>query len=336
MNARSGIVAGGNWIVDKVKFVDVYPQQDALANIHSEAVSNGGAPFNVLMDLARIGVSFPLEAVGLVGDDAEGRWILRECEQAGIRHHQLRTHERAPTSYTDVMTVRTSGRRTFFHQRGANAFLDVDQFDFRHTHCRMFHLGYLLLLDQLDAPDAEFGTSAARVLAHATEAGLMTSFDVVSEDSHRFSSIVLPALRHVDVAILNEFELERTTGLAVTEDGIVRPAAVRVACEQLLKTGVRGWVVVHFPAGACALSAGGEWCESGSVRIADEHIVSTVGAGDAFAAGVLFSLHEGEPMEVALRTAACMAAACLRGSGTSNGILPLAGTLALGNEFGFR
>lgn len=30
---RSGILAGGNWIVDRPKIIDVYPAQDSLANI---------------------------------------------------------------------------------------------------------------------------------------------------------------------------------------------------------------------------------------------------------------------------------------------------------------
>ena len=59
-------MAGGNWIVDHVKMIDRWPPQDALANIRSQFSSNGGSPYNVLKDLARLGASFPLEGVGLV------------------------------------------------------------------------------------------------------------------------------------------------------------------------------------------------------------------------------------------------------------------------------
>jgi hypothetical protein len=38
---RSGILAGGNWIVDRPKIIDVYPAQDGLANIIRET-SNAG------------------------------------------------------------------------------------------------------------------------------------------------------------------------------------------------------------------------------------------------------------------------------------------------------
>src|SRR5687767_2690512 len=109
MSARSGVIAGGNWIVDHVKIVDRWPAQDALANITSQFSSNGGAPYNVLKNLARMGAKFPLEAVGLVGDDEAGRFIRVDCGQHRIDTTQLRTSPQTPTSYTDVMTEQGSG-----------------------------------------------------------------------------------------------------------------------------------------------------------------------------------------------------------------------------------
>jgi sugar/nucleoside kinase (ribokinase family) len=82
--SRNGIIAGGNWIVDAVKIVDVWPQQDTLANIHTTVKGTGGSPFNILMDLALLGAQFPLAGTGLVGDDENGRWILDLCAKHNI------------------------------------------------------------------------------------------------------------------------------------------------------------------------------------------------------------------------------------------------------------
>src|SRR5215212_6622960 len=158
--SRSGVIAGGNWIVDHVKMIDRWPPQDALANIISQESSNGGSPYNVLKNLARLGATFPLEAVGRIGDDEAGRFIRGDCARHRIDATRLLNSSRAPTSYTDVMTESGTGRRTFFHCRGANADLAASDFDFTHTNARIFHLGYLLLLDALDAPTAS-GTEAA-------------------------------------------------------------------------------------------------------------------------------------------------------------------------------
>ena len=236
-SGRRGILAAGNWIIDHTKIIDVYPAQDALCNILGESFSNGGSPYNLLVDLAHLGATFPLEALGLIGDDKDGEAIRTDCARHGIDVRQLRTTPDAHTSYTDVMSVRTTGRRTFFHQRGANALLGPEHFDFTASRAKFFHLGYLLLLDRLDQPDPDHGTVAAGLLAQARAAGFVTSIDVVSEDSARFPEIVRPALPHTDHAILNEFEAERTTGCAIrTERGLdtaqLRTAARAARCRR--------------------------------------------------------------------------------------------------------
>jgi sugar/nucleoside kinase (ribokinase family) len=336
MNVRSGILAGGNWIVDKLKLIDAYPQQDALANILSESIANGGSAFNLLVDLARLEAPFPLAGIGLIGADSEGEWVAAQCARHRINDSQLRIHPAAHTSYTDVMTVHTTGRRTFFHQRGANAFLDAGHFDFESHPAKIFHLGYLLLLDRLDRADSIFGTVAARVLRRARDAGCLTSIDLVSEDSDRFKKIVLPALPQVDYCFLNEFELERTTGIALRRVNAINLDALEMAAGLLVTAGVREWVVVHFPNGACALGRDGRMRIQGSLRIPQSRIVGTVGAGDAFAAGVLYGLHENLPIESALRYGTCAATACLCGTGASDGICSLSECLKLEVEFGVR
>ena len=120
-NARSGLLAGGNWIIDLVKMIDVYPQPEQLTNIRSQSQGTGGAPYNVLIDLARSGTPFPLFAAGLVGQDALGEHILATCRQYKIDVQHLGTTPKAPTSYTDVMTEQGAGRtgRPVRHQSGA-------------------------------------------------------------------------------------------------------------------------------------------------------------------------------------------------------------------------
>ena len=333
--SRSGILAGGNWIIDHVKIVDVYPEQDALANILEESSSNGGSPYNILIDLARLGAKFPLEGVGLLGRDSYGEIILKNCKHHKISTKQLQMQEGIPTSYTDVMTVKSTGRRTFFHQRGANALLNPSHFVFSKTKAKIFHLGYLLLLDSLDAPSKSHGTKAGEVLAKAQRAGLKTSVDVVSEDSRRFTSIVLPTLKYVDFLILNEFEAERITGVPLRKKSKLITNNLKKAAQKLLKAGVREWVVIHYPEGSLALGHG-ECLSQGNVSFPRSKIAGTAGAGDAFAAGLLFSLHENIPMAEGLRYASCVAAASLAHPTCSLGVQSLEKCIKLGKKYGYR
>lgn len=336
-SSRRGLLAGGNWIIDQVKIIDVYPQAEQLANIRSQSQGTGGAPYNVLMDLALAGAPFPLSAAGLVGEDSLGRQILADCKAHKIDTRHLRPTSKAPTSYTDVMTEAKHGRRTFFHARGANALWRGEDLAFQKVKARIFHLGYLLLLDALDQPDGQFGTKAARLLAEAQAAGLKTSVDVVSEDSDRFMQIVPPALKHVDYCILNEIEAGKTTGFKIRlADGRLDTVALRHAAGALLQRGVREIVVVHFPEGAFARTRRGDDFWQSSLKLPPNYVAGTAGAGDAFCAGVLWGLHEGWEIQRLLLTGVCLAAASLSDATCTAGVKSLSQALSLAKKFGVR
>ena len=336
-STRRGLLAGGNWIIDQVKLIDVLPQRESLANIRRQSQGTGGAPYNVLLDLAKLGADFPLSGAGLVGKDALGSAILADCKQHQIDTRFLRATSEADTSYTDVMTEESNGRRTFFHYRGANALWRGEELDFKKTKAAIFHLGYLLLLDALDEADPKFGTRAARLLAAAQSAGLKTSVDVVSEDSDRFNKIVTPALKYVDYLIVNEIEAGKTTGFKIRQaDGQLDTVALRHAAGALLQSGVREVVVIHFPEGGFARTRKGEDVWQPSLKLPDKFIAGTAGAGDAFCAAVLLGLHEGWELGRCLQTAACVAAASLSDPTCTAGVKTLSACLSLGKKFGYR
>ena len=331
---RSGILAGGNWIIDHVKILDTWPAQDSLTTILRESSSNGGSPYNVLKDLARLQAPFPLAAVGLIGDDAHGRQILDDCAAHRIDTKQLRATSAAATSYSDVMTDRRTGRRTFFHHRGANALLAPEHFDFEHPTAKLFHLGYLLLLDRLDAFEADGLTGAAKVLRTARATGMRTSLDCVSDNSDRFVAVASPALPHVDYFFANDFEASRLTGISLLGDASRDPALLRAAAHTLLGAGVQSWVLVHSPHGVFAASAKEE-CWQPSVRVPADKIKGAAGAGDALAAGILLGLHEDWPIARCLRLGVSAAAASLFDPSCSASIPSVDACLRLCDELGF-
>ncbi len=332
---RTGIIAAGNWIRDHVKTVDAWPAQDGLANILGRADGNGGGPYNLLKGLAKLGAPFPLAGVGLVGDDADGGAILADCRDSGFDDSQLRILPGSCTSYTDVMAERGTARRTFFHDRGARARRGPEHIDLGGTGARIFYLGYLLLLDRLDAPGADGAPEARDVLRRARSAGLMTALDCVSAAAGHFRTTVAPVLPEVDILFVNDYEAEQITGVPVGRGASLDRRAVEAAARALVGLGVRGWAVLHFPEGACACSGTGEVAWQPAVRMPPGLIANTVGAGDALAAGVLLGVHEGWPMGRSLELGACAAAASLLHPTCSGGILPSADCLAFGREQGF-
>lgn len=336
---RKGLLAAGNLIVDHVKMIDAWPSQDALVSILSQESSNGGGPYNVTKDLARLfpdasSRPFPVAIAGLVGNDPDGQWIREDCAEHGINTAQLGISDSFATSYTDVMTVAGTGRRTFFHQRGANARFDENAIDFSQSNDRLFYLGYLLLLDALDDVRPDGRTGATHLLERASSAGLTTVVDLVSEESDRFREVISPALPQTDVLLTNEFEAGRLSGIDLTD---FTAEKARTTTEAIRELGVRQLVVIHAPAGAAALDCRtGDFVTSGSVNVPNEAIKGALGAGDAFAAGFLYGFHESTPLGESLRIGASVAACCLNHPTPSGGILPYKECLALGENWGFR
>jgi len=338
---RRGIACAGNWIIDHIYICDVWPQEEALANVLEEARGTGGAPYNCLAALARFGPApgadpIPLEAIGLTGDDADGDFIHRNAADLGIDARALVRTAEAPTSYTLVVVARATGRRTFFHNRGANARFGPEHVPVEQIRARLVHLGYLLLLDRFDEADAEFGTVAARVLARLQEAGIETSLDVVSEDSTRFPRIVKPALRWADYAILNEFEAGRTVGRDLRPAGKPDPKAVRAAAEELLGLGVRRLVCIHMPEGGYVRTADGREAWQPALQLPPGYIRGGAGAGDAFCAGMLYGIHERWDLARSLRLAVTAAAVCLSDPTCTAAATTLAETLRLADKYPYQ
>jgi sugar/nucleoside kinase (ribokinase family) len=337
MTQDRGITAAGNWIVDRVKRVDCLPGRGMLANIKDQTFSPGGAPANVLHDLARLKVSFPLTGMGLVGRDADGEYLRRVFSELGVDIRGLQVTDKAPTSYTDVMNDETTGDRVFFHHRGANALFNPGHVDVRHLNCRIFHMGYLLLLDEMDKADPQHGTAAAGLLKQIQAAGILTSLDVVSEESDRFARLVPPALKYIDYLILNEIETARAVGLTVRDEHRrLDGAALIEAVERLYQFGNMRLVAVHMPEGVYMRDRSGRRYSRGSLMLPDGYIVGAVGAGDAFCAGMLYGIHEGWDVMDAAGLASCCAAASLSCPGASEGVKPLEETLGLAAKFGER
>ena len=324
---KHAIALAGNIVVDSIKSIDQYPGKLELTAIKRVERSLGGAVPNVGMDLARLDPALPLKAVGFAGADDNGAYALDTLSRwpsidlSDVRRAGL-------NSFTDVMTVESTGERTFFTFKGADSLLTPDTIPLEKLDCDILHVAYALLLDGLDAPDAEYGTGMARVLAGAQARGIRTSLDVVSENSGRYARIVPPALQYTDYFSVNEMEAGRTTGIPLTEDGRLIRENLKPALERLKAMGVRRWAVIHTPALSCGLDERGEYVEAETLRLPEGFIKGSVGAGDAFTAGLLLRAWQNAPLREALETANAAAALSLSTPGATEGMKTLEETLA--------
>lgn len=317
---RKGIIAAGNMLVDHVHQIRQWPERGWLVEIvHSERAT-GGAPLNVLLTLAKMHAGLPLQAVGLIGEDNDGDYITAMLDQYHINRQLVQRTSSAPTSMTQVMTD-AEGQRTFFHSPGANRLLDLPAFEPLDAPLKIFHLGYLLLLESLDRPDEVYGTRSARLLAQMRERGYEVSLDLVSRKGDpRYRPLVLPALKHLDYLTINELEASEFSGLEIRlPNGEPHVANIARAASALLDAGVRQRVVIHCPEGAWGVSRteAGRWVPSW--RLPPEEIIGSVGAGDAFCAGLLYGSHERWSLTASLQLAHACARASLQAANAIDG-----------------
>jgi len=330
-----GICVAGNMIVDILYPVSGLPKPGELTSIQ-EGISRaaGGAACNVIGDLALMDPGLPLTALGRVGLDAEGDYVLDTFRHFKNVDISMIKRE-GKTSFTAVMSDTISKERTFFHYRGANARFCEDDIDWDKVDADFLHIGYILLLDALDEEDPEYGTKMARLLCHAKERGIKTSLDVVSEMGDRFKRLVPPSLRYTDYCIVNEIEAGQITGIVLRDsDGKLLVSNIPGALEEIKRLGVSQWAVIHCPEGGYGLDGNGKHAQSPTVNLPPEYIKGKVGAGDAFCAGTLYAASQGWGLEEGLELGNVAAAASLSMPGATEGMLPVEELRKLRARFG--
>lgn len=318
---NKALVIAGTILADVIKTIPVYPDAGKLVQISSVTRAVGGAVPNTAIDIATLDPSFPVRVFGRVGNDEYGAFVTGRMKEAGLDTSAVIVSETAPTSFTDVMSVK-GGERTFFTLAGANDELDIADFDFDRLAPSHLHLGYLLLLGALDKPDAGYGSRAARLLAEATSRGIPTSIDLISEPGDRYTRVVVPALPYVDYLIVNEIEAARLSGKELPH-GQPDAETLRGLAEDLLSLGVRKKVILHCPALGVCLDKSGEFTALPSLSLPAGYIVGTTGAGDAFCAASLYALLHGWSDREVLSLASCAAAANLSAADSVSGMRPL-------------
>lgn len=334
LGEEKGITIAGNIIIDIVKNIRSYPEIGMLENISDIEYSVGGCAPNTAIDLAKIDRRIPINVIGKVGTDEHGRYIVSVLERYGIGVDKISYTSKNPTAFTDVMSI-PSGERTFFHKRGANAEFSPADIDIDKLNSSMLHIGYILLLDMFDAEDKEYGTVMARFLSDVQKRGIKTSIDVVSDNSGEYGKKIIPALKYCNYVIINEIECCNIWNLDPrTKSGGVNRANIKLAMEKTLAAGVRDLVVIHCKEMSFALNSKGEFTEVPSLKVPPEDIKGTVGAGDAFCAGCLWSIYNGLDERAMLEFASAAAACNLLEVNATDGMKSRNEILALAEKYG--
>lgn len=305
MKQRNGIAVAGTILADKIYAISAYPNSGELTQIRSITQAVGGLVPNNGIGLKKLCPSLPVFAIGKIGNDEMGNFVLEKLQKNGVDTSGVRVIEDETTSFTDVMSVE-GGQRTFFTYPGGSADFGYNDIDWDVLMCKMLHLGYFLLLNKVDRGDG------LRILKEASTRGIKTSIDLVSENSDRYTC-VLPCLPYVDNLIINELEAGKLCGIEPDESNLPELA------KKLLELGVRERVIIHTPAvGVCATVS--DCTCLPSYRLPEDFIKGTTGAGDAFCSGALIGIYQEKTNREILEYAQIAAVASLRFADATSGL----------------
>jgi sugar/nucleoside kinase (ribokinase family) len=273
--------------VDHLVVVPAYPEYDTKVRLVEHAQSAGGQTASAMVALRRLGLRTAY--AGRFGTDAEGIFGLETLRAEGLDVSRAEVVEGSRTQLAFIIIDARTGERTVIWDRDERLAYGAEEapegFAAR---------GRVVHMDAHDPP------ACARVAREARAAGTIISLDI--DNIYAGLEELLPL---VDLLISSKEFPRRLTGIDDHAAALVETKArLRPTALVGMTLGERGAVLYHE----------GRFLEAPAFRVPGG-CRDTTGAGDAFHAGFLYGLLQGEEIEGCLTTANAVAALKCRSLG---------------------
>ena len=270
---QEGIVKGSMTLIDEARADHLYGQMSSVIE------APGGSAANTAAGIASFGGS--VGYIGLVKDDILGRTFDNDLKAMGV-DHRLKLASTGPGTGRCLVMITSDAERSMNTYLGAAANLNEETLDL--TLISDASITYLegYLFDRSPAKSAYFmAATTAHAAGRKVSLSLSDSFCV---NRHRsdFRQLVQEG---TDILFANEDEILALYEVDTFEEAV---AAVRTDCEIACLT--RGKV-------GSTLVTADSIHHIKAVEV--DRVVDTTGAGDQYAAGVLYGLTNGATLDVA-------------------------------------
>lgn len=269
----------------------------------------GGAESNVAVGVVKLGHSAGW--ISRVGRDVFGRIILQELEGLGVDTSHVAVSDTEPTGIYFKDRSHVSDRTVVYYRTGsAMSHMQPEELDASYiAQARILHItGITLALSESSR------RTVRRAIQIAKKHHVLVSFDPNYRPALWPETQAKAAYRGVmpfaDIVITTEEEAP------LLRSGL-KGKSVEQMLESLTQSGARAVYIKQGPAGA-AYSVSGRQGRVPGVRVSQ--VVDAVGAGDAFAAGVLVGHVERLSPETTVRLANAMGASAVTALGDTEGV----------------
>ncbi|MCD6452949.1 MAG: carbohydrate kinase family protein [Dehalococcoidales bacterium] len=274
----------------------------------------GGSAANTIYGLAKLGISTGFS--GMVGDDDDGRMLIKDLQQVGVDTNQVRITPNAKTG--SVLCLSDRLKRCLYVTSGANSWLTSDDLDLGYINqATMLHISSFV-------DDKQF--SLLRSLIDKLNPSIRLSFTPGELYAKKGLRALAPILHRTDILFINHQELHQLTG----RDTIA-------GAESCLKQGSK-LVVVTLGGDTRLKIANQVVTTTYYIKDVNHHYVArsipqpiipldTTGAGDAFATGFLYGIIKGKGIKECGRLGDTVAQLSIRQLGARPG-LPTLSSLA--------
>jgi ribokinase len=256
--------------------------EDGETVVREPAFLPGGSAANTIYGLAKLGVSTGF--IGAIGDDTEGRILLRDFQKVGVDTGQIRVKTGASTGSALCLSDK-SGHRSLYILPGANSRLSIAD----------LHSGYInqagILHISSFADDKQFKILLELIDKLGTS--VKVSFSPGALYVAKGLQVLKSILARTYILFLNESEMHQLTGEELKAGAAT---CLKQGCKTVVVTLGKGASYKTAEATSYIRTAENEYVVESSQKEAIP-TSDTTGAGDAFATGFLYGLLNNKSLE---------------------------------------
>jgi len=239
--------------------------------------------------------------LGLIGDDAGGREIVRELEELGVDTILLKVTTKAKTPYSIILSAPGQERSILVYE-GASHLLESKDVPWE----KIIEAKWFYIAGLSGASSKVFKPLVEFAAQNKIKIAVNPSHDQITRDLENLKSL----LNKIDIFIINQEEASLVAGVDYkNEQKLFKKFDELVPGIAIMSKGPQGVAV-----------SGGE--KIYTAGIPDSGYVDRTGSGDAFGSGFVATIIDGGTIEQAIQFGTANATSTIQSIGAKTGLLP--------------